>query len=179
MPEVEIRPAVSADIPELIKLEHSYQTDYVWQMDRNMDEGHIGIGFREVRLPRSVKVDYPHQPEQLLNDWTNRSGVLVAALRGLAVGYACVNSSTPTSTAWITDLVIDRGVRRQGVGTALILGVQDWADHQRLRRAIMVMQSKNYPAIRLALRLGYEFCGYNDYYYSNQDIALFFSRFVR
>ena len=38
------------------------------------------------------------------------------------------------------------------------------------------MQSKNYPAIHLALNQGYAFCGYNDHYYSTQDIALFFVR---
>jgi RimJ/RimL family protein N-acetyltransferase len=41
------------------------------------------------------------------------------------------------------------------------------------------MQSKNHPAIQLAHKLGFEFCGYNDHYFSNQDIALFFSRPLR
>jgi ribosomal protein S18 acetylase RimI-like enzyme len=44
---------------------------------------------------------------------------------------------------------------------------------------ILEMQSKNIPAVHLAMRLGYEFCGYNDHYYSNQDIALFFAQFLR
>jgi hypothetical protein len=40
------------------------------------------------------------------------------------------------------------------------------------------MQSKNHPAMMLAQKYGYEFCGYNDRYYSNQDIALVFMRAV-
>jgi ribosomal protein S18 acetylase RimI-like enzyme len=41
------------------------------------------------------------------------------------------------------------------------------------------MQSKNYPAIRLAQKMGFVFSGYSDHYYPNQDIALFFSLDVR
>ena len=32
----------------------------------------------------------------------------------------------------------------------------------------------DYPAIRLLERQGFSFCGYNDRYYANQDIAIFF-----
>jgi RimJ/RimL family protein N-acetyltransferase len=41
------------------------------------------------------------------------------------------------------------------------------------------MSSKNNSAIRLAQKLGFEFCGYNDQYYENKDIALFFGRLIR
>jgi RimJ/RimL family protein N-acetyltransferase len=44
---------------------------------------------------------------------------------------------------------------------------------------LLEMSSKNSPAIRLAQKLGYEFCGYNDAYYELQDIALFFGRLIR
>jgi RimJ/RimL family protein N-acetyltransferase len=46
-------------------------------------------------------------------------------------------------------------------------------------RALVEMSSKNNPAIRLAQKQGYEFCGYNDQYYETQDIALFFGRSIR
>jgi hypothetical protein len=31
----------------------------------------------------------------------------------------------------------------------------------------------------MALKIGYEFGGYQDQYYTNQDTALFFNRFLR
>jgi hypothetical protein len=40
------------------------------------------------------------------------------------------------------------------------------------------MQTKNYPAIQFARAQGFVFCGFNDHYYMNQDIALFFGRGV-
>jgi hypothetical protein len=33
MPEIEVRPAIEADIPTLVKIDHSYTSDHVWQMD--------------------------------------------------------------------------------------------------------------------------------------------------
>jgi hypothetical protein len=33
MPEIEIRPPTSADIPKLVEIDHDYLSDYVWQMD--------------------------------------------------------------------------------------------------------------------------------------------------
>ena len=38
---------------------------------------------------------------------------------------------------------------------------------------------KNYPAICLAEKMGFELCGYNDHYFANNDIAIFFSKWVR
>jgi RimJ/RimL family protein N-acetyltransferase len=43
---------------------------------------------------------------------------------------------------------------------------------------LLEMTSKNVPAIRLAQKLGFEFCGYNDAYYETQDIAIFFGRSI-
>ena len=42
----------------------------------------------------------------------------------------------------------------------------------------MEMQPKNYPAIQFAYKLGFEFSGYNDQYYRDQEIAIFFSSFI-
>ena len=53
---------------------------------------------------------------------------------------------------------------------------QTWASERDSNQLMLEMQSKNYPAICLANKLGYEFCGYSDRYYPNQDIALFFAR---
>jgi RimJ/RimL family protein N-acetyltransferase len=41
------------------------------------------------------------------------------------------------------------------------------------------VQSKNVPAIRLAQKSGFEFCGYNDQYYLNKDVALFFAKVLK
>jgi ribosomal protein S18 acetylase RimI-like enzyme len=65
------------------------------------------------------------------------------------------------------------------VASALLAEAQDWAAERSHRRLILEMQSKNYPGIRLAQKFGYEFCGYNDHYYLNQDVALFFAKIIK
>jgi len=41
---------------------------------------------------------------------------------------------------------------------------------------VLEMQPKNHPAIQLALKLGFEFCGYNDRHYVNHEIGIFFGK---
>jgi ribosomal protein S18 acetylase RimI-like enzyme len=179
MPEIQIRHATSDDIPTLMSLEHNYASDYVWQMDIQRDEGQTSIVFRQAKLPRSVQVTYPRNPQLLADEWTARDGILVAATAGEIVGYCCMMQNMAPRTTWITDLVVARRLRRQGIGTALILASQEWGQHKNSRRAILEMQPKNYPAICMAQKIGFELCGYNDHYYANHDIALFFSKWLR
>jgi len=179
MPEIGIRPTISSDLSELTGLEHSYQTTYVWQMERSVEDGQISVGFREIRLPRKVRVEYPRSPELIHQEWSQRLEMLTATLQEMPVGYIRLEDHFSPSTAWVTDLVVRENVRRQGIATALLLAAQQWSTQRDLRRMVISLQSKNFPAIRLALKLGYEFCGYNDHFYANRDIALFFARFLR
>jgi ribosomal protein S18 acetylase RimI-like enzyme len=180
MPEIEIRPADADDLPYLIKIEHTYQSLYVWQMDRLIEDGQIVINFRQLRLPRPVRVDYAGS-HPLLNqeNWSRYQAVLVATMAQEPVGYIGLSDQFAPKTLWVTDCVVREDQRCQGIGTALILAAQEWGAENGFRKVILEMQSKNHPAIQLARKLGYEFCGYNDHYFANQDIALFFSRVLR
>jgi ribosomal protein S18 acetylase RimI-like enzyme len=179
MPQIEIKPASSTDIAFFMGLDHSYQTDYVWQMDRALDEGHVTIQFREIRLPRPVKVDYPYTHSQLSNMWSQHPAILTACLNGYPVGYIHLEEDKLPETGWIKGLAVSRDDRRKGIASGLILAGQEWALQRNLRRLNIAMQSKNHPGVHMALKMGYEFCGYQDHYYSNRDISLFFTRFLR
>jgi GNAT superfamily N-acetyltransferase len=179
MPEIEIRPAIATDIHELMALEHNYSTDYVWQMDLRQEDHEICIIFREVRLPRSTKVTYPRDHQTLADNWTSRDGLLIVEMKNDIVGYISLTQNSLLQTTWATDLVVEQRLRRQGIGSALVISAQEWAVKNHSRRLILEMQPKNYPAIQLAMKLGYELCGYNDHYFANHDIALFFSKWLR
>ena len=180
MPEIQIRPVKENEINSLIALEHDYVSDYVWQMDiRQDDELEINIQFRQIRLPRSVKVNYPRQYKILKRDWKSKSGILVASMKESVIGYISLMFGIAPGTVWATDLVVKQSMRRQGVASALALAAQSWTRQHDSIRLILEMQSKNHPAISLAQKLGYDFCGYNDRYYLTGDIALFYSKNVR
>jgi ribosomal protein S18 acetylase RimI-like enzyme len=174
--EIEIRPLISEDLPALTRIDHSYHTDFVWQMALEQEESKLGIQFREIKLPRSMRVDYPWPEMKLADDWEQRDGVLVALHEDVQVGYISILKSIARPFATISDLVVIRRSRRQGIGTALLQAASGWLTQQGVDHLQLEMQSKNHPAISLAKKLGYEYCGYSDHYYPNLDIALFFSK---
>jgi GNAT superfamily N-acetyltransferase len=176
MPEIHIRPAVATDIPKLVSIDHHYTSEYAWQMDLTLEENQMSVNFRQIHLPRSVKVEYPRVPQTLLVDWSKRSGLLVALHQDEPVGYISLMLNLAPATTWITDLAIIRRLRRQGIASALVLAGQDWARHHRTYRMVLEMQPKNHPAYNFAQKLGFTFCGYNDQYYVNHDITLFFAK---
>ncbi len=178
MPKIEVRSAVLEDIPKIMEIDHSYHTDRVWQLDIVSDERYIGVNFRENRLPRSVKVEYPRSTKLLFKDWIHRDALLVAIVDDQPAAYISISTDLAPLSGWITDLAVKPGIRKQGVATGLIMAGEDWVVTHGLRRMIVDMQSKNLPAISLFRKMGYDFCGYNDHFYSNQDIALFFSHYL-
>jgi GNAT superfamily N-acetyltransferase len=179
MPEIEIRPAIATDIPHLMTLEHNYTSDHVWQMELQAENDQHSVIFRETRLPRSVQVAYPRNSQKLADEWTNRSAMLVAVLNEETVGYIGLVENLTPSTTWVTDLVVSRKLRRQGIASALLLAAQEWASNHQSRRLIMEIQPKNHAAIRLAQKLGFDFSGFNDHFFANDDIALFFAKWLR
>jgi len=179
MAQVQVRPAASADLPHLTALDHGYSTDYVWQMDAREENEQTSITFRTVRLPRSMRVAFPRDSQQLLEAWNRRVCFLVAEEAGLLKGYLHLTLAAAPETGWIADFAVDRRFRRSGVGSVLLASAAHWARQNNLGRLIVETQSKNYPAICFAQKHGMAFCGYNDRYYPNQDVALFFGMVLK
>ncbi|MBI3241956.1 MAG: GNAT family N-acetyltransferase [Chloroflexi bacterium] len=171
---ITVRPGSADDLNAIAAFDHSYSTDYVWQMDHRDEDNQINITFRQVRLPRSVRVAYPRDLETLAAEWQGRRLFIVAEARGDVHGYLTVADSAVSGTGWVSEFAVERKVRRQGLGTVLITSAAHWARKAKLQRLIVEVQSKNYPAISFCQKHGFAFCGYNDRYFVNQDIALFF-----
>ncbi len=161
-----------------LELDHSYESDYVWQMDEREDGEDVTIRFRTVRLPRAMQVPYPRDSQELALSWKFRDCFLVATVDAdnLILGY--IQMRVHGNQGWIADLVVGQPFRRRRIGSALLDQALRWARLHQLQRVSLEMQTKNYPAITFAKKHGFVFCGYNDHHYSNQDIALFFSKSV-
>ncbi len=176
MASIQVRSATQEELPQLAAFDAGYSTDYVWQMDLRDESsaGQIAVTFRPVRLPRPMRVNLAREPERLLAAWSRQACFLVAEQDGQARGYLNLVLAPAPETAWLSDVVVERRFRRAGIGSVLLAAAAQWARGNRLKRLIMEMQSKNYPAINFAQKQGMAFCGYNDRYYSSQDVALFF-----
>jgi len=178
MAAINIRPAISTDIPKMISLDHNFVTDHVWQMTMDLTDIQTQVTFREVRLPREVHVNYPRLSGQLIDNWTKRNLLLLAEEGEFVRGYLSLQLGLAPGSAWVEDLAVDWKNRRKGIGSALVIAAQDWCGKKRIHRLTLEMQPKNYPAIQFAYHLGFEFSGYNDQFYRDQEIAIFFSTFI-
>lgn len=174
-----VRKASEEDLPACLALDHSSTSDYVWQVETHEAQETISFHFRTVRLPRPTVVPYPQETETLRIAWHQSDCFLVAEAQGAIYGYLTMRGDRAHGIGWVYDLVVDRARRRHRVGTALLLQARQWAQDHQLRRIILETQTKNYPAIAFCQRQGLVFCGFNDQYYPNQDIALFFSQAIR
>jgi GNAT superfamily N-acetyltransferase len=179
MPDLQIRPTIATDLPRLMGMNHSIESESVWQLELRRDGGQIAATFREVRLPRPTRLTYPHDPYSLADDWVRKSMMFTALSDADPVGYISLFERGMASVVWIMDLVVDAPSRRKGVAAALLNAAQGWAQERSHRRLMLEMQSKNVPMIRLAQKFGFEFCGYNDHYYLTQDVALFFAKSLK
>jgi ribosomal protein S18 acetylase RimI-like enzyme len=83
------------------------------------------------------------------------------------------------SNGWITDLGVGRQWRREKLGSRLLQAAYDHAQAHDLHQLTVETQTKNYPGICFCQKNGLTFCGFNDRYYPNHDIALFFGQTVR
>jgi GNAT superfamily N-acetyltransferase len=174
---MDIRPIKNADVPQLMGMDHSSTSDHVWQLELRRDTRapEITAVFREVRLPRPVQLSYPNDPFALADEWKRKGMIWLAENASGAIGYVGVNEPRG-GVGWITDLAVAPAWRRKGVAMSLMAVAHKWCGERQDQRVFIELQSKNYPAIALAQKNDYEFCGYNDRYYANQDIMLVFVR---
>ena len=176
-----IRDGMASDIPECLLLDHSYETDFVWQMQISSEEG-WRIDFKIERLPRALQVTYPSNEERLRAGIAPEQCLLVATTRDEEpelIGYLSMRSDPFYRIGLVQDVVVSHAYRRRQIATRLTKVAALWAREHNLTSLMIETQTKNFPAIRFCEAAGFSFCGFNDRYFPNRDIAVFFSQSVR
>src|SRR5512141_1992405 len=108
------------DLSACLALDASYETDRVWQVTQQEDDGEVVTRFRTVTLPRVMRVPYPSWGEALLTHQERGDLILVAAEAFEVRGYVNQECQPDQDIAWIHHLVVAPQYRRQGFGTALL-----------------------------------------------------------
>ena len=176
-----IRDGLEEDIPACLAIDHHYETDYVWQMSIQPETHGWQISFRIERLPRPVEHVYPSEESNLMQALETERGFLVASIKDEPdiLGYLTMVFDPVYGIAQIQDLVVSRPYRRVKVGTRLLSVARRWALERGAEQLHIATQTKNYPSILFYQNNGLSFCGYNDQYFPNQDIAVFFGQPLR
>ncbi|RME11449.1 MAG: GNAT family N-acetyltransferase [Ardenticatenia bacterium] len=172
-----IHPAELDDIAACLALDRSYTTNEVWQMVLEPRQGlaTLGVRFHAVRLTREVRHPYPRPDEELRALWQHDiSDVLVARLGDEVVGFVDMRALVDRGCVWVHNLVVHAPFRRRGIGRQLVEAAAEWGRERGFRRFIFETPTKNGGAFQFFFAIGAEFTGFQDRYYSNQDIAVFF-----
>lgn len=176
-----IRDGIVTDVENCLALDRTYETEYVWQMGMQEISGGYQVVFRKERLPRTMAVEYDITEQQLTAALAPRCCFLVACDRHKPqmYGFLLLMPDRANKIALVRRLVVGEAFRRRGIATRLLNVACRWADEQDLTELMLETQTKNYPSIQFCLDYGLSFCGYNDQYFRNQDIAVFFGQTLR
>lgn len=170
-----IRAAQPRDLEACAALDESFETEYVWQIESARHNGALALNFRTTRLPRSMRVSASLPREVIAEHFELGECFLVAEEHPRICGFIDVTTDRWERVAWVQRLTVAPDLRRHGIGSQLLREAMQWARAEGMRAIMASISSKHYPASMLFQRHGLAFCGYNDQYYHNHDIALFFS----
>lgn len=174
-----IRPAQPRDLEACLALDESFETEYVWQIETMRSNGVLRLGFRTTRLPRPMRVPGQSPRQAIAEHLEQGEGFFVAEEYPRLCGFADATRDPWQRLAWIHHLIVAPDLRRRGIGGQLLQAVLAWAQAQNLRTVMASVSTKNYPGSVLLQKYGFTFCGFNDRYFPNRDIALFFAYDLR
>jgi len=170
-----VRRAFAEDLEACAEIDGTIETDHVWQMEERSVGSELQITFRQARLPRPVRVPYPHRFAWLVEEWERDECFLVASQGSAILGFVDVRVEPWDGVAWVHHLVVSRPYRRRGVGTRLVQAAAEYARRKGLSQLLLQISTKNYPGLCFCQRRGCTFCGFNDQLFASQDIAIFFA----
>jgi GNAT superfamily N-acetyltransferase len=184
MPEFSllIRDGIASDIEACLALDHSYESDAVWQMSLQPDASGWHISFRSERLPRTIHATYAPQVARFERALLDDQCLLVATTREenpQLIGYLTLHYQSAEGIALVQDVVVTRPYRGVGIGKRLVNVARRWANEKSARVLMMEVQTRNMPGIQFCQSMGLTFCGFNDHYFPHHEIAVFFAQPLR
>ena len=174
-----IRRPTLHDLNECARLDASYSTQRVWQMNMQSEENRIQVHFNLVYLPRPMTVTAPPEDRDLTKAWQSGDGIYAARRGNTILGYIHVRLAPAEKVGHIRRHVVAPEFRQQGVGTALLDRAIEWGRERKLRSFEIALSTKNHPAIDFYLAHGFVFSGFDERLWGKQEIMMNFTRVVR
>jgi GNAT superfamily N-acetyltransferase len=163
------------DFPACLSIDHSYQTNRIWQMALAQQPEAIRVKFQIARLPQTATIPYPYNATELGKRWWEVHWFLVGEQNEQVQAYVTATQEAQRPVAWVGDLIVAPSVRRQGHGSDLLAAAGAWAREEGSQYLLTAVPMKNDPAIQFLRHNGFSFCGYNEAQFQKRDIDLYFS----
>lgn len=172
-----IRPLTPADAPRLGQIDANFESNRFLNVERSGDGLNVSWRLTEHPLdPPFVSTDYAVQPgehDAIVERMRVGDGLhLIVEDGSRPVALIDVETQHWRSAANVWHILIDRAYRRQGLGTQLMRRIVDWARSMGLRGVVCETQTNNIAACRFYQKFGFQLCGIDDHFYSNEDVAL-------
>lgn len=178
MAKLQIRRFNPRDIEQMVRMDHDVQTIYGYKMECQRGASSTSHAMTRMRLPRELNVPYPRDDAALAKSWSKAELILIGSLGETVMAYLCLDAQRQSPSAWVTDICVDPLARRKGVASVMLRAAEDWARRKKMQQVLLEIGIKNDPAIRMAIKNGYENCGYIEDYYANRETAVFFRKLI-
>ena len=179
MAEIEIGAATIEEYPQIAAMDLSFESDYVWktQMLEGLDS--FESSFQRIRLPKTIRVSFQAYSAANLESLIVHQEVLSVRYEEKVIGYVRLEKDETVNRLILKTGGVMPAYRNKGVGSALLDHIAEIARDNRIRSIVCMVQAKNDPTIHFLLARGFLFCGYQEFFFRNMEIGLFFSKNVR
>lgn len=178
-----IRSATMNDAPLLARMNLNFESETVFcatidDQLRTTNEA-AAIAFQEVRLPKRDTIAFQRPPKEFFEMKLRADEVVAATIENTPVGFLHLDIDAERSCLRLCTGGVASDQRNAGVGLALLNHAETTAKKLELKRITAALQSKNAPAIAFIQKQGYRLSGYEEFYFPNLELALFFTKMIR
>ena len=169
-----IRPLTRSDLPRLKEIDANFESDRFLDVIKSGDGFNVTWQLIERPLdPPFVSTDYnvaDYELDEIAQRLRRDDGVyLVIEEEARPIGLLDMERQAWRKAAMLWNLAIDRSFRGQGLGAELIQRAIAWARARQLRAIVLETQTNNWPACQFYRKHGFQLCGIDDHFYSNED----------
>ena len=179
MAEIEIGAATIDEYPQIASMDLSLESDHVWKTQTLEEFESFEASFQRIRLPKTIRVSFQAYSAANLESLIVHQEILSVRYEEKVIGYLRLEQDETANRLVLKTGGIMPEYRNKGIGSVLLTRVMEIAHHNNLRSIVCMVQAKNDPAIHFLLSHGFVFCGYQEFFFRNMEIGLFFSKNVR
>lgn len=154
---------------DYFELHYHYETDEYYEVVSKSTKEEMSVKFLRKKFPE--KVVYDNIDTLFQEYWNNPRAFGVKDDDGSIVAYLEFDTEEWNNSLVMTQLLVKEECRGKGVGRMLVDFVKDFAIREDYRIITLETQNTNIPAIDFYFKMGFEFCGSNIFFYSNDDIG--------